>query len=87
MVYRAVPDADCAGYPGDAMTDARWLDIEADATSSVNHFAHAVQIYRGPDLHEQTMDGYVRRMAFMHAMLAGHTSFGEGPPADIGNAE
>jgi hypothetical protein len=40
----------------------------------VDHFSRAVQIYRAPGLHDDNMDGYVRRMAFMHAMLAGHTS-------------
>jgi hypothetical protein len=56
------------------VSDARWTDIEADTTAAVDHFSRAAQIYRGPGLHDDSMDGYVRRMAFMHAMLAGHTS-------------
>jgi hypothetical protein len=56
------------------MSDARWSDIEADTGAAVHHFSLAVRIYRAGNLHEDTMDGYTRRMAFMHAMHAGHTS-------------
>lgn len=56
------------------MSDQRWADIEADAAAAVDHFSRAIQIYRGSGLHDDTMDGYVKRMAFMHAMLAGHSS-------------
>ena len=56
------------------MSDGRWSDIEADVAAAVDHFSRAVQIYRAPGLHDDNMDGYVQRMAFMHAMLAGHTS-------------
>lgn len=56
------------------MSDARWSEIDADVAAAVSHFAHAVRIYRQAGLHEDTDDGYLRRMGFMHAMLAGHTS-------------
>jgi hypothetical protein len=56
------------------MSDARWFDVEADTAAAANHFARAVQIYRDAGLRDDTMDGYTRRMAFMHAMHAGHTS-------------
>lgn len=56
------------------MSDERWSDIETDCAAAVDHFSRAVQIYRLPGLHDESMDGYVHRMAFMHAMLAGHTS-------------
>jgi hypothetical protein len=56
------------------MSDARWQDIESDVASSVDHFANAIRIYREPGLHADSQDGYMRRMAFMHAMYAGHTS-------------
>ena len=56
------------------MSDGRWSDIDADIAAAVEHFSRAVQIYRAAGLHDETMDGYMRRMAFMHAMLAGHTS-------------
>lgn len=56
------------------MSDARWSDIEADTAAAVSHFSRAIQIYREAGLQADTMDGYTRRMAFMHAMHAGHTS-------------
>ncbi len=56
------------------MSDERWSDIEADTAAAVDHFSRAIQIYRGSGLHDDSMDGYTRRMGFMHAMLAGHTS-------------
>jgi hypothetical protein len=56
------------------VSDERWTDVEADSAAAVDHFSRAIQIYRQAGLQDDTMDGYVRRMAFMHAMLAGHTS-------------
>jgi hypothetical protein len=56
------------------MSDARWSDIGTDTTAVVNHFTRAIQIYHDPGLRDDTMDGYMRRMAFMHAMHAAHTS-------------
>ena len=56
------------------MSDARRSDIEADTAARGDPF-----LPRHPDLSgggsaDDTMDGYTRRMAFMHAMHAGHTS-------------
>jgi hypothetical protein len=56
------------------MSDARWSDIEADTAGVVTHFSRAIEIYRAAGLRDDTMDFYTRRMAFMHAMHAGHTS-------------
>lgn len=56
------------------MSDDRWIDIAADTAAAVDHFSRAIQIDRQSDLQADNMDGYVRRMVFMHAMLAGHTS-------------
>ena len=56
------------------MSDARWQDVEADTAAAATHFARAVQIYRAGGLQDDSMEGYTRRMAFMHAMHAGHTS-------------
>jgi len=56
------------------VSDARWADIDVDAAAAVDHFSRAIQIHQEPGLHDDSMDGYIRRMAFMHAMLAGHTS-------------
>ena len=63
-----------AGPAGRGMSDGRWSDIDADTAAAVDHFSGAIQICRATGLHDDTMDGYMRRMAFMHAMLAGHTS-------------
>jgi hypothetical protein len=56
------------------VSDARWQDVETDTSAAATHFARAVQIYRAGGLQDDSMDGYTRRMAFMHAMHAGHTS-------------
>jgi hypothetical protein len=56
------------------VSDARWSDIDADIGAAVGHFSRAIQIYRAAGLHDDNLEGYMRRMAFMHAMLAGHTS-------------
>lgn len=56
------------------MADARWIEIERDAASAMDHFQKAAALhdenrYDAPDL-----DGYRQRMALMHAMQSGHTS-------------
>jgi hypothetical protein len=56
------------------MSDDRWLDIETSVESATEHFSRAGEIYRRGGLHDTTLDGYVMRMAFMHAMQSGHTS-------------
>jgi hypothetical protein len=56
------------------MSDSRWLEIEADIASAADHFGRAATIYQTDGLQADTMDGYILRMAFMHAMMAGHTS-------------
>lgn len=56
------------------MSDARWLEIGSDAASAVQHFSHAARIHREPGMQADNADGYMRRMAFLHAMFAGHTS-------------
>jgi hypothetical protein len=56
------------------MSDARWADVETDTVATGHHFTLAVRIYREANLRDDTIDGYTRRMAFMHAMHAGYTS-------------
>jgi hypothetical protein len=56
------------------MSDERWQDVDADIVAAIHHFASAVRIYGEPGIHDDTDDGYMRRMAFMHAMFAAHTS-------------
>ena len=53
------------------MSDARWSEIEGAASSAVRHFSGAVTIF--PRI-TTADDRYFAEMAFLHAMLAGHTS-------------
>jgi hypothetical protein len=53
------------------MSDTRWLEIDDAAASAVRHFSGAGSIFPGLATAE---DRYVAEMAFLHAMLAGHTS-------------
>ena len=56
------------------MSDARWLDVEADAEASKRHFTRAVAIHRRGGFERDDLDGYVAAMALMHAMQAGYTA-------------
>ena len=56
------------------MSDDRWRDILSDTEASCRHFSQSVRIYHQPELLGDSDQGYIQRMAFMHAMLAGHTS-------------
>ena len=56
------------------MSDDRWLEIDSGIAAAVSHFASAVGICRLPGLHDDSMTGYIQRMAFMHAMQSGYTS-------------
>lgn len=57
------------------MSDARWVDVDADLTAMTLHFGNAVDLYArgGFDIEEQ-LDRYARGYALMHAMQAGYTS-------------
>ncbi len=52
-----------------------WKDIERDLALSRHHFSKAVELFR---LVQATSVDYAHTMAFMHAMLAGYTSFEAG---------
>lgn len=56
------------------MSDARWLDIEADVASAVLHFGNAAALYAEGGFAAEGLAGYRARMALMHAMQSGHTS-------------
>ncbi len=56
------------------MSDARWTDIETDTTPRRPTSPVPSRSISGAGLRDDTMEGYTRRMAFMHAMHAGHTS-------------
>lgn len=60
------------------MSDARWLDVDADIESAVTHFTRAVELFRTRDMNGDALDPYMARMAFMHAVMAGHTSLETG---------
>ncbi|HEY6430458.1 MAG TPA: hypothetical protein VIZ17_00620 [Acetobacteraceae bacterium] len=56
------------------MSDARWFDIDADIDSAVTHLTRAAELFRTRDMNGDELDAYMARMAFMHAVMAGHTS-------------
>ena len=60
------------------MSDARWIDIAADFAAAASHFRNSAALYDLGGLDGSDLDGYRARMAFMHAMLAGHTSLESG---------
>lgn len=56
------------------MSDPRWLDVDSDVAGALLHFGRAVDIHRAWTTGVGDRDFYILSMAFMHAMLAGHTS-------------
>lgn len=56
------------------MSDPRWLDVQSNVESAVLHFSRAIQIHDKGISAAADRDFYMVSMAFMHAMLAGHTS-------------
>lgn len=57
------------------MMAARWADVERDIASSRRHFEMAIGIFAQVRSASSDEGRYVARSAFMHAMLAGYTSF------------
>jgi hypothetical protein len=60
------------------MSDARWIEVESDFARAVEHFGHFVALYAAGGFDSPGLDGYRARMAFMHAMMAAHTSLESG---------
>ncbi len=57
------------------MSNARWLDVEADLAAAILHFGNAVGLFeRGGFDIPDALERYARGYALMHAMQAGHTS-------------
>lgn len=56
------------------MSDARWFDIDADIDSAATHFTRAAELFRTHGMNGDALDAYMARMAFMHAVMTGHTS-------------
>jgi hypothetical protein len=57
------------------LSDARWADVLEDAKEAATHFANAVRLFEIGGFHGDELEPYRDRMAFMHAVQAGHTSF------------
>ena len=60
------------------MSDARWADIATDFDGAAGHFHNAVALYELGGFDAAGLESYRARMAFMHAMLAAHTSLESG---------
>ena len=56
------------------MSDARWIEVFADCEDAVTHFSNGVRLYEAGGFEGDSLDAYRARMAFMHALQAGHTS-------------
>ncbi|MGP9819792.1 hypothetical protein ACTZWW_07235 [Salinarimonas sp. NSM] len=56
------------------MSDARWIEIDADVASALTHFGRAVEIFEAGGLDGDDLEAYKSRMALLQAMQAGHTS-------------
>ena len=57
------------------MMAARWADVDRSLASSQRHFAMAIEGFAAARSAPNDKERYFRRAAFMHAMLAGYTSF------------
>lgn len=59
------------GYP---MSDARWIEVDADMEAAIRHFEQAVALWRAGGFDAAGLDGYRSEMALMHALQSAHTS-------------
>jgi hypothetical protein len=60
------------------MSDARWVDVEDDISSSVQHFSRSVEIFERNGFLGDDLSAYMARMALMQAMQSGYTSLEAG---------
>jgi hypothetical protein len=56
------------------MNDASWALTRDDFEASCRHFSMAAALYNKGGMADESNEAYYAKMAFMHAMLAGHTS-------------
>jgi hypothetical protein len=56
------------------LSDARWALVFEDARDAVLHLTNAVRLYEEGGFSGNSLNAYRSRMAFMHAVQAGHTS-------------
>jgi hypothetical protein len=55
-------------------TEERWSDVLDDARSAASHFRAAADIFEQGGLEGTGSTGYLKRMAFYHAMQSAHTA-------------
>ena len=58
--------------------DARWTDVQEDFCRAANHFKMSRMIFDNGGLDADSINGYMARMALMHSMQTGYTSFEDG---------
>ena len=56
------------------MSDARWIEVEADCSAAVLHFTRAAALFEEGGFEDDSLAGYKARMAFMHSFFAAYTS-------------
>lgn len=56
------------------MSDARWLDVDDDLASAVNHFSRSIEIFEQDGFSGEDLPAYMARMSLMQAMQSGYTS-------------
>lgn len=56
------------------MTDARWIEVEADLDSACLHFRNAACLADEGGFDVEGLSGYRAQMALLHAMQSAHTS-------------
>jgi hypothetical protein len=56
------------------MSDARWLDVQDDLASAVEHFRRSVEIFERNGFTGDDLPAYMARMALMQALQSGYTS-------------
>lgn len=56
------------------MSDARWIEVLSDSEDAVTHLSNGVRLYKAGGFDGLGLDACRARMAFMHALQAGHTS-------------
>ena len=58
--------------------DAKWADVQEDFCRAANHFKMSKMIFDNGGLDADSTNGYMARMALMHSMQTGYTSFEDG---------
>mgnify|MGYP006293782689 CR=1 FL=1 len=56
------------------MSDARWIEVDADIATAIGHFEKSVALYYKGGFDDPGLSGYQAEMALMHALQSAHTS-------------